>query len=198
MKRKATEIILSTQEKTNEHSLPDRDGAGYEVHLCLSGLPTGGTDFLRAAIEAALSASVPDGLVTVLGVDESVPRRGDGWVEEQITPLGILFRALPAEFQRADILAALAEYYHRELAFLWRSVRDRRCVQGVIELRPWRQAGTQWICEFLSCDRSVPIGDKYNLYGKNTSQWSNPMTGWSGHQGAIVLDTGDGQVSSHH
>ena len=179
-------------------AMPDGPSASYEVRLRLSGLPAGGAEEVRATIEAALATSVPDELVTVEGVEESQPPRGNGWTEEKITPLHVLFCTLPEEFQRPGVLAALAENYHRELACMWRTARDGRCVRAAIEMRPWRRAGGQWICEFLSYDKGAPMGDELNFHLQNTSQWSNRETGWVGHQGAIVLNTHDGHVTAHH
>ncbi|HLK55238.1 MAG TPA: hypothetical protein VKU00_01660 [Chthonomonadaceae bacterium] len=179
-------------------AMPDGPTASYEVRLRLSGLPAGEAEEVQATIRAALAASVPDGLVTVEGVEERQPARDGGWVEERITPLFVLFCTLPAEFQRPGILAELAENYHRELACLWRTARDGRCVQAAIEVRPWRRAGGQWICEFLSYDKGAPLADEFNWYMQNTSQWSNQETGWAGHQGAIVLNSHDGHITAHH
>ena len=177
--------------------MPDGPLSSYEIHLRLSGLPTGGAEEVKTVIEAALASSVPDGQVTVQSVTEIQPA-GENWTEERITPLFVLFCTLPAEFQRPGILVDLAERYHRELSCLWQTARDRRCVKAVIELRPWRQAGTQWICEFLSYDKGAPAGNEFNLHLQNTSQWQNKETGWIGHQGALVLDTHDGKISAHH
>jgi hypothetical protein len=197
--RRETGSISSTQERNAEETQARPDGfACYDVHLRLSGLPVGGTDEVRATIEAALAANVPDGLATVEGVQERQPPRGGGWVEEHITPLYVLFCTLPEEFQRPDVLAALAENYHRELACLWRTACDGRCVQAAIEVRPWRRAGGQWICEFLSYDKGAPVADEFNFHLQNTSQWQNRETGWAGHQGAIVLNTHDGHITAHH
>ncbi|HLK59417.1 MAG TPA: hypothetical protein VKU00_22845 [Chthonomonadaceae bacterium] len=170
----------------------------YEVRIRLCGLPAGGAEEVKAKIEEALAASVPDGLATVEGVEERQPTRGNGWVEERITPLNVLFCTLPQELQRPDILAVLAENYHRELACLWRTARDGRCVRAAIEVRPWCRAGEQWICEFLSYDKGAPFAEEYNFHLQNTSQWSNSQTGWAGHQGAIVLNAHDGHVTAHH
>ena len=199
MRHEATGNNPRAHGQTEEEVQPPPDRiVRYEIHLRLSGLPAGGTEEVRATFEAALAASVPDGPVTVESVEESQTVRGGDWVEEHIIPLHVLFCTLPPEFQRADILATLSEHYHHELACLWRSVRDERCQQPVIELRLWRQAGALWICEFLSFDRGAPNGHEYNLHLQSVSQWRNPETGWIGHQGAIVLNTHDGQVSAHH
>lgn len=178
--------------------MPEIPFARYDLHLSLTGLPAGGVDEVRDCIQGALATEVPDGLVTLIGVTEHVQKADAAWIQERITPLHVLFCTLPEEGQRPDILAALSEHYHRELSCLWRSVRDGRCVQAVIELRPWRQAGTQWICEFVGYDRGAPQGQEYNWHGQNTSQWQNRETGWIGHQGAIVLDMQDRQISAHH
>ena len=172
--------------------------ACYDVHIRMSGLPAGGAEEVKAAVAAALAASVPDGLVTVQGVEEGRTAHGDGWTEESIVPLRVLFCTLPEEFQRPGVLAELAEHYHRELACMWQTARDGRCVRPAIEVRPWRRAGGQWICEFLSYDRGAPVADEFNFHLENTSQWVNRETGWSGHQGAIVLNTHDGHVTAHH
>ena len=172
--------------------------ADYEVRIRISGLPPGGAEEVREAIAAALAASVPDGLAAVEGVEESRPAPGGSWAEERIVPLRVLFCTLPEEFQRPAVLAALAENYHRELACMSRTASDGRCVRAAIEVRPWRRAGGQWICEFLSYDKGAPAAEEYNFHLQNTSQWSNRETGWAGHQGAIVLNTHDGHVTAHH
>jgi hypothetical protein len=170
----------------------------YDVHLSLSGLPAGGAALVQERLEAALALSISEGTVAVSSVTERRPARMHCPTEHRIAPFSALYLALPKEFQRDEILDALAARYHRELACLWRTAQDDNCIQGVIELREWRQAGTQWICEFLSYDRSVPAGASFNFHLQDTSGWQNRETGWHGHQGAIVLDTRDGQVSAHH
>lgn len=170
----------------------------YDVHLSLTGLPAGGAALVQERLEAALALSISDGTVAVSSVTECRPAAVRYPTEQRIAPFSTLYLALPAEFQRAEILDALAANYHSELACLWRTAQDDRCIRGVIELREWRRAGTQWICEFLSYDRSVPAGNSFNLHLQDTSGWQNQETGWHGHQGAIVLDTRDGQVSAHH
>jgi hypothetical protein len=172
--------------------------ARYDVHLSLSGLPAGGAALVQERLEAALALSISEGTVAVRSVTEYRPAVVRCPTEQRIVSLSALYLALPAECQRAEILDALAERYHHELACLWRTVRDDRCVRGVVEMRPWRQAGTQWICEFLSYDRSLPAGNSFNFHLQDTSQWEDRESGWAGHQGAIVLDTRDGQVSAHH
>lgn len=172
--------------------------ASYEVRLSLTGMPGGNAQEVRERLEAALAAEVATGQVEVSSVTERRPARMRCPAVQRVVPLSALYLALPAEFQRAEILDALAAQYHRELACLRRTAEDDRCVECVIELREWRQAGTQWICEFLSYDRSVPAGVSFNLYLQDTSGWRNRETGWHGHQGAIVLDTRDGEVTSHH
>ncbi|MCW3053477.1 MAG: hypothetical protein JWN14_2647 [Chthonomonadales bacterium] len=172
--------------------------ARYDVHLSLTGLPAGRAALVQERLEAALTLSISEGTVAVSSVTERRPAHMRCPTEQRIVPFSVLYLALPAEFQRAEILDALAAQYHHEVTCLWRTVQDDRCVQGVIELREWRTAGTQWICEFLSYDRSVAPGNTYNFHVQETSQWSNRETGWSGHQGAIVLDTVNGEVSAHH
>ncbi len=149
----------------------------YDVRLSLTGLPADGAHQVQAAIEKALSEAIPEGSVTLESVTERRVPLQRYLVEEKITPLSALYLALPAEFWRPDILDTLALHYHRELACLWRSVQDDCCVQGVIALHPWRQAGSQWICEFESFDLSVPVRNEYNFHFQNTSRWSNSETG---------------------
>jgi len=172
--------------------------ARYDVCLSLAGLPAGGAALVQERLEAALALSISEGTVTVSSVTERRPTAMGYPTEQRIVPLSDLYLALPVEFQRAEVLDALAERYHQELACLRRTVQDDRCVEGVIEMRPWRRAGTQWICEFLSYDRNIPTGNSFNFHLQDTSQWEDRETGWHGHQGAIVLDTRDGQVSAHH
>ena len=119
-------------------------------------------------------------------------------VEYHIVSIEELIATLPPELQENTIQYALHECFHRELAALWRSVRDARCKLPVIELRAWRTAGSQMICEFVSVDRSVRLGYEINFHGQITSQWSNSETGWHGHQGAIVIDKLSGEISTHH
>jgi hypothetical protein len=191
--------MAPTGDEQNEEVVPMGNRATeYTVCLALGGLPAGAAEDVQAEIRNALQQEVPDAAVTVVSVTEYLQRGEGPWVEEQITPLSVLFCALPSEFQSPATYAALADHYHRELSCLWRSLRDERCAQGVLALRPWRQAGTQWICEFLTYDRGAPAGMSFNFHGQDTSQWQNRETGWAGHQGAIVLDTADGQISSHH
>jgi len=172
--------------------------ACYDIQLSLSGLPAGRAALVQERLEAALALSISEGTVTVSSVTERRPASIRCPTEQRVVPLSALYTALPAEFQRAEILDALAERYHHELACLWRTVRDDRCVEGVVELREWRRSGTQWICEFLSYDRNIPAGNSFNFHLQETSQWHDRETGWTGHQGAIVLDTLDGEVTSHH
>ncbi len=170
----------------------------YDLQLSLLGLPAGGTTQVQECLEEALGESIAEGRVVVSSVTERQTNVIRCPPEQYITPLSTLYLALPIECKRAEILDALAELYHHELAYLKRSVQDDRCIQGVLELREWRKAGTQLICEFLSYDRSVSAGRSYNFHLQDTSQWNNEATGWYGHQGAIVVDTLSGEVSAHH
>jgi hypothetical protein len=181
-----------------EKEMSEETAVRYDLCLSLTGFPTAGAEQVREEIEAILGERYPGATVSVTEIREQAGLSEAGGIEVHITPLSVLTATLPLPFHRADILAALSEQYHRELTCLWHSVRDRRCVQGVIELRTWRQAGAQWICEFESYDRGAPAGHTYNWHLQNTSQWANQNTGWVGHQGAIVLDTDSGQISAHH
>lgn len=178
--------------------MSERPPTSYLLHVSLNGLPAGGRDEVKECIETALATSVPDGSAQLIQVTECQQTTDCYWIEEHVTPFFALFCALPPELHCAQVYAALGEHYHREVSSLWRSVRDTRCVQAVIELRMWRHAGTQWICEFLSFDRSIPKGDEMNFHGQNTSQWKNPENGWMGHQGALVLDGETREITAHH
>ncbi len=57
-----------------------------------------------------------------------------------------------------------------------------------IVLNEVRKAGSQYIWEFFVNDLAVPVQNRYNFHGQNTSQWL--------YAGAIVLQNGD--VSTHH
>jgi hypothetical protein len=170
----------------------------YDLQLSLLGLPAGGAAEVQVCLEEALAESISEGIVVVSSVTEHPAAALRCPLEQHITPFSTLYLALPAEYQRAEILDALAERYYHELACLRRSIQDDRCIQGVVELRGWRTAGTQWICEFLSYDKSIPAGRSWNFHLQDTSQWHNQATGWCWHQGAIVLDTLSGELSAYH
>jgi hypothetical protein len=163
---------------------------------------------LRCA-EPDITQNLKDGLEVVLGgagfdidalevreVTEHAP--SSPGADVQVTAFSALYLALPPNFQTPQILDMLAERYWHEMGCLQRSVRDPRCIQPALRLYPWRRAGTQWICEFMSWDKNVPVRGRFNFYGHETSGWQNPETGWHGHQGALVFDERDAQVSTHH
>lgn len=172
--------------------------ASYEICLTLSGLPAGSAEEVQHSIAQALAGEVPDSQVSINSVLELYQLSEEGWIREQIASLDTLFLTLPKKLQTPTIRIRLAAHYHAELNCLWRSVTDTRCVRGVVALHPWRRAGSQWICEFMSYDLGAPLSNEFNFHLQNTSQWQNRATGWTGHQGAIVLDSHSGEISAHH
>lgn len=188
-------------EERPSHSEDQGRRADYELFVRIHDQALEIAEGLRDRVTAALSAAgFDDSRLSVdrsrrLPPDREAPRTA---VDQDIAPLSALYLALPPALQRAEILDGLAGRYHHELACLWRSVRDPACREGAIRLSNWRRSGTQWICEFMSYDKSVALRSQHNFHGHDTSQWSNPQTGWQGCQGAIVLDETDGCLSTHH
>jgi len=169
----------------------------YRICLTLSEVPSGARDTVAQRLTQTLAAADLDRPVEIESVLEIRPSE-EGWITERVVSLDALFAALPTGLQTAATRTALAAHYYRELSCLWRSVCAPGCLKGVVELRHWRRAGPQWICEFLSFDQGAPKGNRVNWHGQNVSQWSNRDTGWGGHQGAIVLDGETGGISAHH
>jgi len=99
-----------------------------------------------------------------------------------------LYSALPEELQTREVAAALDAAYQFELKMLLTFALSPSCVEPLVAMYPWRQAGAQWIAEFHVSDMSRKSAPDYNWHGQNTSQWC--------YAGAIVIE--DGRVTQHH
>ncbi len=99
-----------------------------------------------------------------------------------------LYAALPEEWQTETLREALLTAYRYELHCLISAAIHPDCQEPRLFMRPWRQSGKQWLCEFCVADAALPWKASTNFHGQNTSQWR--------YGGAIVLQ--NGTVSCHH
>ena len=99
-----------------------------------------------------------------------------------------LFVALPEAWQTGRICEALLAAYRYELHSMINAALHPDCLEPRLVMRPWRQAGEQYICEFWVADAASDWTSAANFHGQNTSQWR--------YGGAIVVQ--DGAVSCHH
>jgi hypothetical protein len=105
-----------------------------------------------------------------------------------LAPFGDLYAALPQEWQTETIRDSLLAAYRYELHCLIGAAVHPDCQEPRLVMRPWRQAGEQYICEFWVADAATGWKPSTNFHGQNTSQWR--------YGGAIVIQ--DGTVSCHH
>ncbi len=99
-----------------------------------------------------------------------------------------LFTTLPAEWQTEGLREALLTAYRSELHCLVNAALHPDCREPRLVMRPWRETGTQWICEFWVADAATAWTPVHNFHGQNTSQWR--------YGGAIVFCKGE--ISTHH
>jgi hypothetical protein len=109
-------------------------------------------------------------------------------VSMSLSLVGDLFTTLPAEWQTESLREALLTAYRYELHCLVNAAIHPDCQEPRLVMRPWRQVGSQWLCEFWVADAATPWTPAHNFHGQNTSQWR--------YGGAIVCCKGE--ISTHH
>ena len=90
--------------------------------------------------------------------------------------------------QSEKVYAELQAAYRRELRACVDIAIHPECREPRLVIRPWRQAGEQFVCELWVADAAIPWQASVNFHGQNTSQWR--------YGGAIVVE-GE-EVSTHH
>jgi hypothetical protein len=102
--------------------------------------------------------------------------------------LGELYGSLPEADRTPPVRDALQAAYDRELQALLHYALAPDCAEPEVILSGWRIAGSQHIAEFAVSDLALPVRQRYNFHGQNTSRWK--------YAGAIVVQ--NGEVSTHH